>query len=132
MAEEKPRFDRPLSPHLEIYRPEATMVMSILHRITGTALYLGTVLLAAWLLALASGPQAYDWMQWFWGSILGRLILLGFTWALLHHMLGGVRHLVWDTGRGFRREERFFMARATLAGSLALTLVVWITAYLVR
>lgn len=132
MADKKPRFDRPLSPHLEIYRPEATMVMSILHRITGAALYLGTVLLAAWLLALASGPQAYDWMQWFWGSILGRLILLGFTWALLHHTLGGVRHLVWDTGHGFRREERFFMARATLAGSLALTLVVWIVAYLVR
>jgi succinate dehydrogenase / fumarate reductase cytochrome b subunit len=132
MADPQPRFERPLSPHLEIYRPQATMVMSILHRITGSALYLGTVLLAAWLLALASGEAAYAWMQWFWSSILGRLILLGFTWALLHHTLGGVRHLVWDTGRGFQREQRFFMARATLAGSLALTLVVWATAYLVR
>jgi succinate dehydrogenase / fumarate reductase, cytochrome b subunit len=132
MADSKPSASRPLSPHLEIYRPEITMVMSILHRITGTALYLGTVLLAAWLLAVASSETAFLWVQWFLGSLVGRLVLLGFTWALLHHMLGGVRHLVWDTGRGLEREQRFFLSRFTLIGSLVLTLVVWVVAYALR
>ena len=77
MADSKPGGSRPLSPHLAIYRPEITMVMSILHRVTGAALYLGTLLLAAWLLAAASGPAAFAWMQWFWASLIGRLLLLG-------------------------------------------------------
>ena len=132
MADSKPGGSRPLSPHLAIYRPEITMVMSILHRVTGAALYLGTLLLAAWLLAAASGPAAFAWMQWFWASLIGRLLLLGFTVALLHHMLGGVRHLVWDTGRGFDRHERFALARFTLIGSTVLTLAVWIVAYALR
>lgn len=117
---------RPLSPHLQIYRPSWTMVMSIVHRITGAALYAGTLLLALWLVAAAAGKDAYDAVQWFFGSFLGILILFGFTWALWHHLLGGLRHLVWDTGRGFDATSRMAMAKYTLIGSVALTVLTWI------
>src|ERR1700757_3212607 len=94
---EKPR---PLSPHLSIYRPMLSMMMSIVHRITGAALYFGTLLLVWWLLAVASGPVAYATFQSAASSWIGRLVLFGYTWALVHHMLGGLRYLIWDTGRG--------------------------------
>jgi len=122
---------RPLSPHLQIYRPLLTMMMSIFHRITGGALYAGTLLLVWYLVALASGPEAFAGARWFMGSILGRLILLGYTWALMHHMLGGLRHFVWDLGLGFDEESREWMARATIVGSVVLTLALWVLAYLV-
>jgi succinate dehydrogenase / fumarate reductase cytochrome b subunit len=122
---------RPLSPHLQIYRPMLTMMMSIFHRITGGALYFGTLLLAWWLLAIASGPSAYATFQAVAGSFIGRLVLFGYTWALLHHMLGGLRHLIWDTGHGFGPAEREWMARATLFGSVTLTLLLWIFMYVV-
>src|SRR6266705_1951125 len=98
--------ERPLSPHLSIYRPMLTMMMSIVHRLTGAALYFGTLLVAWWLLAAASGLNAYANFQGFMGSLVGRLILFGYTWALLHHMLGGIRHLIWDTGHGLEPNER--------------------------
>lgn len=123
---------RPLSPHLQIYRVTWTMAMSVFHRGTGVALYFGTVLLAVWLLALASGPNAYERVSWAFGTILGRLVLFGYTWALLHHMLGGVRHLVWDTGAGFEPGTRMQMARFTLIGSVVLTVLVWAVALLMR
>ncbi len=106
------------------------MMMSIVHRISGFALYFGTLLLAWWLLAAASGPNAYSQFEWFIGSIIGQLILLGYTWALMHHMLGGIRHLIWDTGRGFGAQEREWLTAATLIGSIALTIVVWVIGYL--
>lgn len=124
--------DRPLSPHLQVYRPLFTMMMSIVHRITGVGLYFGTFFLAWWLFAAASGPDYFDWIQGVFGSWIGQLILFGFTWALLHHMLGGLRHFVWDTGRGFGKIERETMAKATLAGSVILTILVWIIGYAVR
>ena len=129
MAEAKARVERPLSPHLQIYRWSWTMGMSIFHRVTGVAKYFGTVLVAAWLLAIATGPGAYDAVQGFCGSILGRLILFGYTWSLMHHMLGGVRHLVWDFGHGMEPVQRINMARFTLIGSIALTLLIWVAAY---
>jgi succinate dehydrogenase cytochrome b subunit len=132
MAEAKAPTERPLSPHLQIYRWTWTMTMSILHRVTGSALYIGTVLVAIWLLAMATSPAAYERVQWFYGSIIGRLILFGYTWALLHHMLGGVRHLVWDFGRGMEPGTRMNMARFTLVGSVTLTLLIWVVAYLRR
>lgn len=107
-------------------------MMSILHRITGTALYLGTILVVYWLLAAAAGPQSYDSAMNLFGSFLGRLVLFGFTWALMHHMLGGMRHFIWDTGRGLDEKGRNFLARATLGGSLALTALLWIIGYAVR
>jgi succinate dehydrogenase / fumarate reductase cytochrome b subunit len=105
-------------------------MMSIAHRITGAALYFGTGLLAWWLIAIATGPNAYADFEWFIGSIIGQLILFGYTWALMHHMLGGIRHLIWDTLRGFEPNERELLTMATLIGSIALTLVLWVLGYL--
>jgi succinate dehydrogenase / fumarate reductase, cytochrome b subunit len=122
---------RPLSPHLTVYKLIPTMVMSILHRITGAALYLGTVLLAFWLLAAASGPEAFAWASWFFDSWPGRIILFGYTWALLHHMLGGIRHFVWDAGLGFDKTSATRMAIATAIGSTVLTLALWLAVGLV-
>ena len=123
--------ERPLSPHLSIYRPMLTMMMSIVHRITGAALDVGMALLAWWLLAACSGLNAYAHFQDFMGTFIGRLILFGYTWALMHHMLGGIRHLIWDTGRGFGPSEREWLTMATLVGGIALTIVVWIVGYFV-
>ena len=122
---------RPLSPHLSIYRPMLTMMMSIVHRITGSALYVGMLLVVWWLIAAAVGSNAYANVQWFMDSLIGRLILFGYSWALLHHMLGGIRHLIWDTGHGLDPRELQWLARATIVGSIVLTLIVWAIGYLV-
>ncbi|MEG9884465.1 MAG: succinate dehydrogenase, cytochrome b556 subunit [Hyphomicrobiales bacterium] len=121
--------DRPLSPHLQIYRPMLTTVMSITHRITGCALYLGMPLLAWWLMAAASGPDAFAVAQRFMGSWLGLAILFALTWALSHHLLGGLRHLLWDSGRGFEKPVLEWLARATITGSLLCTAVIWIAGW---
>ena len=123
---------RPISPHLQIYKPIPTMVMSILHRITGGALYFGTLLLAWWLVAAASGESYFAQANGFFGSIIGQLILLGYTWALIHHMLGGIRHLVWDTGNAMEKETSTKLAWANLAGSIILTILIWIIGYIAR
>jgi succinate dehydrogenase / fumarate reductase cytochrome b subunit len=122
---------RVLSPHLTVYRWPITMAMSIAHRVTGVGLYFGTALLAWWLIAAASGPNAYGSFQAAAGSWIGRLVLLGYTWALLHHMLGGIRHLIWDLGYWLEPGKRDQIARATIYGSAALTVLVWIVAYLI-
>jgi succinate dehydrogenase / fumarate reductase cytochrome b subunit len=124
------RVQRPLSPHLGVYRLTLTLVMSGAHRITGAALFFGTLLLTWWLLAAASGPTAYARVQAFMGSIVGILILFGYTWALIHHMLGGIRHLIWDTGRGFGPAEREWLTLATIIGSVGLTLLIWIVGFM--
>ena len=121
---------RPLSPHLSIYKPMLTTAMSIVHRITGAGLYFGTLLMAWWLLAAASGPNAYAGIGSFMGSWFGRFILFGYTWALIHHMLGGIRHFIWDFGRGFGPLEREWLAHATLLGSSTLTVITWVVGYL--
>jgi succinate dehydrogenase / fumarate reductase cytochrome b subunit len=108
------------------------MAMSVAHRLTAIALYGGIALFAIWLVALASGPRAFDAVHGFFGSPLGILILFGYTWVLMHHMLGGVRHLFWDFGHGMEPAERINMARFTLVGSVALTLLIWILAFLLR
>ena len=124
--------NRPLSPHLQIYKPIPTMVMSILHRITGCALYFGTILVAWWLIAAASGEAYYNWASWFMGTIVGQVILLGYTWALVHHMLGGFRHFMWDLGYGFGKEFSTKLAKANMIGSICLTLLIWVIGYVVR
>ena len=124
--------DRPLSPHLSIYRLTWTMAMSIVHRITGAANYFGAALVAVWLVAMASGPEAYGRVSWLFGSWLGLLVLFGYTWSLVHHMLGGVRHLVWDFGHGMEPQTRLAMARYTLFASVPLTVLIWIVAFVVR
>ena len=123
---------RPLSPHISIYKPIPTMVMSIMHRVTGAALYFGTILVAWWLISAATGPASFETANWFFGSILGRLILIGYTWALVHHMLGGIKHLVQDTGAALGDQLTTRLARMHPFISVVLTILVWIVGYAVR
>jgi succinate dehydrogenase / fumarate reductase, cytochrome b subunit len=116
---------RPLSPHLQIYRWSWTMAMSIAHRATGSALYGGTLLVALWLVAAASGPAAFDTAQAIAGSWIGRIILFGYSFVLLHHMMGGLRHLVWDTGRGYDPATRMNLAKYSVVVSGGLTVLLW-------
>lgn len=128
MAESKPAA-RPLSPHLQIYRPMLSMMMSIMHRITGVVLYFGSVLIVWWFAAAAISDDYFNLVQAFFGHWFGRLILFGFSWALIHHAIGGIRHFVWDLGQGFNLKTVEWMVRANLAGSVALTIVLWVIAY---
>jgi succinate dehydrogenase / fumarate reductase cytochrome b subunit len=93
--------NRPLSPHLQVYKPQITSTLSILHRLTGVGLGLGMLLLAWWLIAAAVGAEAFETAQGIFGSLIGRLILLGFTLAFFYHFANGIRHLVWDAVYGF-------------------------------
>ena len=123
---------RPLSPHLTVYRPMLTMMMSIAHRITGGALYVGTLLLVWYLVAAASGGTAFATVSWFMGSFLGQLILFGFTFALLHHFFGGVRHLIWETGHGFDAPMRERLAKGTIICSVISTVFLFALAHFMR
>ena len=125
--------DRPISPHVQqgAYAVTFSMMISISHRISGVGLYAGTFFLAYWLIALAAGPEAFETAQMLWGSILGRLVLLGFTWALFHHMLGGIRHFIWDIPAMMEKPQIEFLYRATLIGSVVLTALTWIIGYAV-
>ena len=122
------RPERPLSPHLQIYKPLINMVMSILHRITGATLYFGSLLLAWWLIAAAVGPEYYNYVASWFATWLGKLVLVGYTWALLHHMLGGLRHFIWDTGRGYDLKTIDLLSWGSILLSLALTVLIWISA----
>ena len=106
------------------------MMMSIAHRITGSILYIGTLLLAWYLIALAAGPGPFSTVSAVYGSWLGILVLIGFSWALFHHLLGGVRHFVWDLGYGMDHPVREYLAQGTLYGGIALTVVVWVIAWI--
>jgi len=106
-----------------------TMMMSIAHRISGASLAVGFALLTWWLVAISMGPEAYACVAAFFGSLIGRALLLLFTWALIHHMLGGIRHLIWDTGAGFSRTSIEVLAWATITGSIVLTILVWVVGY---
>jgi succinate dehydrogenase cytochrome b subunit len=119
---------RPTSPHLHIYSPKINMVMSIVHRITGAALYFGSLLLAAWLISAAMGPEAFAKVNELFGSLIGRLVLIGYTWALIHHMLGGVRHLIWDTARGMDIKTADFLCWSGLILSVLITAAIWFAA----
>jgi succinate dehydrogenase / fumarate reductase, cytochrome b subunit len=125
------RIERPLSPHWQTYRWTLTMIMSIMHRATGILLYFGTLLLAWWLISAASGPTAYSHVQAFTSSVIGRLIVFGYTWALLHHLLSGIRHFFWDLGYGFKANEREGLTWGALIGGISLTVLVWIAAYVI-
>ena len=126
------RRPRPLSPHLSIYMFTLTMAMSIAHRITGGALYVGVLLLAWFLIAASADAAAFGAFSAFIQSIIGRLVLFGFTWALFHHLIGGIRHLIWDAGYGMDAPLRDQLAWATMIGGFALTIVVWAIGYAVR
>lgn len=116
---------RPLSPHLSIYRITWLMAASIIHRLTGAALYFGTLILLWGLIALSLGPDAYQNFLNCAHSLIGKLVLFSYTWALMHHALGGVRHLIWDTGRGLDVLVARRLAIINFIGSAALTLLIW-------
>lgn len=119
------KAERPLSPHLTVFSPPVNMVMSIMHRITGAALYVGTVLVACVLIAAASGPEAFDTITGLLATWPGQVVLIGYTWALLHHLAGGVRHFIWDTGHGYDLESVDLLSWGTLAVSVTATLLIW-------
>lgn len=126
------RVKRPLSPHLQIYTPLINMVMSILHRLTGAALYFGTVLLAWWLIAAALGPDYFNYVSGLFASWPGKVVLFGYTWALINHMIGGLRHFIWDTGHGYELKTVDRLSWGSLALSVTLTVAIWLYAYFVR
>jgi succinate dehydrogenase / fumarate reductase cytochrome b subunit len=117
---------RPLSPHLQIYRPQLTSVLSITHRATGVALSVGTLLLVWWLVAAANGPDSYDTVQRFLGSWIGLVLLFGWSLALFYHLCNGLRHLWWDTGRGLDLPSVYASGWAVLAATGLLTAIAWI------
>jgi succinate dehydrogenase / fumarate reductase cytochrome b subunit len=117
---------RPLSPHLFVYKFLYTMALSILHRITGGAATFGFLAFTWWLMALASGPESYARAMRIAGTPLAKLLLVGFTFSFVYHTCNGVRHLVWDTGRGLERAQARRSAGVVVAAALVLTaLVVW-------
>lgn len=121
--------DRPLSPHLFIYRPQLTSLLSIVHRGTGAALGVGAVLLVAWLMAIAAGPEVYAVTKDLLGSWVGQLILLAITWMTAYHFGNGIRHLVWDTGRCLELSSVYRGGWLVIVMSFVLTGLVWGIAY---
>lgn len=117
--------ERPLSPHLQIYRWQLTMTLSIAHRATGIALSVGTLLLVWWLVAAATGPEAYRVVQEFLGSWLGTLLLIGWSLSLFYHLCAGIRHLVWDTGHGFDLKTVYQSGWTVVVASIGLTILAW-------
>ena len=120
--------NRPLSPHLQIYRPQLTSVLSIAHRGAGIALGVGAAFFAWWLLAAASGPDAYGTAQAFFGSALGIVVLAGFSFALFYHLCNGIRHLFWDAGMGLELDQAYRSGWTVIAASIVLTAGAWVWA----
>jgi succinate dehydrogenase / fumarate reductase cytochrome b subunit len=120
--------NRPLSPHLEVYQPQLTSLMSIFNRLTGIFLSIGSVFLVWELLAAASGPGDFATFQWLAGSWLGVAALLGWSLAFVYHLLNGIRHLLWDIGWGFELSQTYFSGQAVIVGTLVLTLITWAAA----
>jgi len=117
--------DRPLSPHLSIYRWPITMALSILHRATGVAMSLGFVVFVAWLFDAAAGPEAYAVFMSVMDSTIGLLLLIGWSFAFFYHLSNGVRHLLWDTGRGLEKEQATRSAWLVLIIAVVLTALFW-------
>ncbi len=124
-----PPTERPLSPHIQIYRPQITSVLSIVHRITGVALTFGTLFLTWWLVSAAYGPDAFATAQAFLGSIVGHLLLWGFTFAVFYHLANGVRHLLWDFGWGFELPQVRQSGVVMVAFAVVATLITLIAGY---
>lgn len=117
---------RPLSPHLQIYRPQITSVLSILHRITGFALSIGLVLLAGLIISAAFGQQSFDLVRGQMGTWYGYILLMGWSWAFYYHLCNGIRHLFWDIGKGFELSTVTTSGWAVLLASLTMTVVTWV------
>jgi succinate dehydrogenase / fumarate reductase, cytochrome b subunit len=124
-----PQIARPVSPHLGIYKWQLTMMLSIIHRATGIALAVGTIMLCAMLIALASGAHDYATMRAFCGSGIGLFLLLGWTWSLCFHLCNGIRHLLWDAGWGFEIPRAYASGWTVVVLSLVLTVLIWVAAF---
>ncbi|HEY7992051.1 MAG TPA: succinate dehydrogenase, cytochrome b556 subunit [Stellaceae bacterium] len=124
--------ERPLSPHLQIYKWPLAMATSILHRATGIALAVGTVFLVWWLVAAAMGEQAYAQAQWFFGSWLGVIFLFGWCFSFFYHLCNGIRHLVWDAGYGFEKPDAYRNSVVVIAAAVILTVVAFAAGMMAR
>ncbi len=122
-------YPRPLSPHLQIYRPQLTSMLSILHRGSGIVLYFGIVLLAWGLFVLATDPAGFLQIQEFMATVIGRIMAFGWTFCLFYHLCNGIRHLVWDAGKGFELREVYDSGGMVIVGSVLLTTLAWVLAY---
>jgi len=124
-----PQSARPLSPHLDIYKWQLTMTLSIVHRATGIALAGGTLLLIWSLLALANGPEAWANVRGFCASGFGMFLLVGWTWSLCYHLCNGIRHLAWDSGWGFEIPRAYLTGWTVVVLSVLMTLAIWACVY---
>ncbi|RKZ73943.1 MAG: succinate dehydrogenase, cytochrome b556 subunit [Candidatus Parabeggiatoa sp. nov. 1] len=120
---------QPLSPHLQIYRPQLTSMMSILHRATGVFLSLGTLVMAYWLIAAAKGPEAYQQAQSLLGSWVGLLLLFGWSFSLFYHLCNGIRHLFWDAGLGTDIKTAYTTGKLVWVVTFILTALTWLLAF---
>ena len=125
------QISRPLSPHLGVYRWTVTMAMSTAHRITGIALYGGHALIVGWLVAMASTPGAYEGARAIALSPVGLVVLFLYSWALFHHLMGGIRHFIWDTGHGMDYPQRDQIAWGTLIGGVLATVLFWVVVFVI-
>ncbi|PJB73513.1 MAG: succinate dehydrogenase, cytochrome b556 subunit [Alphaproteobacteria bacterium CG_4_9_14_3_um_filter_47_13] len=125
MSDAKKINPRPLSPHLQVYRPQLTSVMSILHRATGFSMAVGTMMIVWMLVAAASGVEAYDTFQWFVGTVIGKLMIFGWSAAAFYHLCNGVRHLFWDMGYLFKIENAYKAGYLVLAAAALLLALFW-------
>jgi len=116
---------RPLSPHLQIYKPQLTSLLSIFHRATGVALSIGSVILVSWVVALSLGETAYSSYSMIINSWFGKLVLFGFTFGLFYHLSNGIRHLFWDAGYGYDLKVAYTSGTLVIISSLTLTIVTW-------
>jgi succinate dehydrogenase / fumarate reductase cytochrome b subunit len=123
------RHPRPLSPHLQVYKPQLTSITSILHRFSGIALSAGVLYLLCWLIAAAQGAEAFDRLQDFNGSFIGRALLFGWSVAFFYHLLNGIRHLAWDAGFGFELPVAAKSGYAVIIGTVILTIAAWVIGY---
>ena len=121
--------NRPLSPHLQIYRPQLTSVLSILHRISGVILAFGAVLVAIWLSSVAYNPALSQTVFEFLSGVLGRLFLFAWTLTLFYHLCNGIRHLIWDSGKGFEIKQVYRSGWGAVTSAFILTVIVWTIGY---
>ncbi len=120
--------NRPLSPHLQVYKPQLTSVLSILHRATGVVITFGALVIVGWLGCIASGAEGFDWAFQFLNSLLGQGLLVVWTLCTCYHLLNGIRHLVWDMGYGFELEQAYLTGKWVIVGSFVLTVLIWLLA----
>jgi len=125
-------YERPLSPHLQIYKPQLTSVLSILHRLTGIALSLGTIPLTLWIITLTRGEADYNCLVNFFGSWFGQFLLFGWTYCFFYHLANGIRHLFWDAGYGFDLKSVYTSGWFVVIISIALSSATWIYAYSIK